>query len=469
MQQNPKVKMIYSAGENPGLISDVFVVREEFLAEKPGQIVALLKAWDAALADYRKDTAGGRAIIAEAVGAKPEELATAFDGVDLLLAGREQDASSPATSPRRSSRRCKAAARKAGILQKDVDLATGDRRPLRGCRGQVAGEAAPAASRSAAAAFRPRGVRSRIAAPRVFAVLGLAWYGVTAAGLVRPLFLPSPGQVYQPARASLAAAASSPPTSASASTGSSLGFLISTAVALPIGILIGCYGAWEAAIEPFVDFIRYMPVVAFVPLTILWAGTGDAQKFLIIFIGTFFQQVLLVMDNVKSVPRDFINLGRTLEMPEWRILQRIVLPSAMPAHLGLAADQPRLGLDLARRRRTRRRHLRPRLPHHHGAALLPDRLDLRLSADPRHSRPRHRPGDEACRPPAVPLSRGAPMTRPSSSSPASARPSAPSAASTVALDGVDLAIGENEFVALVGTSGCGKSTLLSIAAGLEVA
>ena len=68
-------------GENPGLISDVFVVREEFLAEKPGQIVALLKAWDLALADYRKDTTGGRAIISEAVGAKPEELATAFDGV----------------------------------------------------------------------------------------------------------------------------------------------------------------------------------------------------------------------------------------------------------------------------------------------------------------------------------------------------------------------------------------------------
>jgi NitT/TauT family transport system permease protein len=73
-----------------------------------------------------------------------------------------------------------------------------------------------------------------------------------------------------------------------------------------------------------------MPVVAFVPLTILWTGTGDTQKLLIIFIGTFFQQVLLIMDNVKSVPRNFIDLGRTLEMPEWRILQRIVLPSAMP-------------------------------------------------------------------------------------------------------------------------------------------
>ena len=111
----------------------------------------------------------------------------------------------------------------------------------------------------------------------------------------------------------------------------SFGFLISTIVALPVGILIGSYRRWEAAIEPLVDFIRYMPVVAFVPLTILWAGTGDVQKLLIIFIGTFFQQVLLVMDNVKSVPRDFINLGRTLQMPEWRILQRIVLPSAMPA------------------------------------------------------------------------------------------------------------------------------------------
>ena len=110
----------------------------------------------------------------------------------------------------------------------------------------------------------------------------------------------------------------------------SIGFLISTAFALPIGVLIGCYKAWEAIVEPVVDFIRYMPVVAFVPLTILWTGTGDTQKYLIIWIGTFFQQVLLIMDNVKGVPWDFINLGRTLQMPERRILTRIVLPSAMP-------------------------------------------------------------------------------------------------------------------------------------------
>ena len=123
MQQNPKVKMIYSAGENPGLISDVFVVREEFLKEKPGQIVALLKAWDLALADYRKDTAGGRAIIAQAVGAKPEELATAFEGVVYYsLAENKTELGGNFSS--KVIPEVHAAARTAGILQKDVDLTT---------------------------------------------------------------------------------------------------------------------------------------------------------------------------------------------------------------------------------------------------------------------------------------------------------------------------------------------------------
>jgi NitT/TauT family transport system permease protein len=164
----------------------------------------------------------------------------------------------------------------------------------------------------------------------VFAAVALAWWGVTAAGLVLPLFLPSPAQVASRLSELWASGQLASDTGISIYR-ITIGFLISTAFALPIGVLIGSYRDWEAAIEPFVDFIRYMPVVAFVPLTILWAGPTDLQKFLIIWIGTFFQQVLLVMDNVKSVPRDFVNLGRTLELSEWRILERIVVPSALPA------------------------------------------------------------------------------------------------------------------------------------------
>jgi NitT/TauT family transport system substrate-binding protein len=79
--EDPGVTLLYAASEDPGLVSDVFVVRDDVLTERPGQVLALLKAWDAALAAYNADTPDGRAIISQAVGASPEELATAFDGV----------------------------------------------------------------------------------------------------------------------------------------------------------------------------------------------------------------------------------------------------------------------------------------------------------------------------------------------------------------------------------------------------
>ena len=140
-----------------------------------------------------------------------------------------------------------------------------------------------------------------VIAASVFAALLVLWWVATSAEWVKPIFLPSPekvfdrlrelagsGQLWDDARVSIYRIL--------------VGFAIATAMAIPIGVLIGCYRLWEAAIEPLTDFIRYMPVVAFVPLTILWAGTDDTQKFLIIWIGTFFQQVLLIMDNVKRVP-----------------------------------------------------------------------------------------------------------------------------------------------------------------------
>jgi NitT/TauT family transport system permease protein len=96
-------------------------------------------------------------------------------------------------------------------------------------------------------------------------------------------------------------------------------------------VLIGTYRIAEAAIEPPVDFIRYMPAVAFVPLTIVWFGVGETQKYVIIFIGTFFQQVLLVMDNTKRVPREYVDIGYTLGMKDVGVLARIVVPSAAPA------------------------------------------------------------------------------------------------------------------------------------------
>lgn len=162
-----------------------------------------------------------------------------------------------------------------------------------------------------------------------FVVLILVWTAITVSELVNPLFLPSP----------IAVAAKLAEQSANGELWSDIavstyrvmvGFLASTVLAVPIGLLCGALVRVEAAVEPIVDFIRYMPVVAFVPLTILWVGTDDSQKFLIIFLGTFFQQVLLFADAVRRVPISYRNLGATLGLSRTQILVRIVLPSALP-------------------------------------------------------------------------------------------------------------------------------------------
>jgi NitT/TauT family transport system permease protein len=163
----------------------------------------------------------------------------------------------------------------------------------------------------------------------VFVALFATWWVATASGMIKPIFLPSPGAVWRK-MADLAVNGTLWQDAGVSIYRMLVGFAIASAMAIPIGVMIGCFRLWEAAIEPLVDFVRYMPVVAFVPLTILWAGTSDSQKFLIIWIGTFFQQVLMVMDNVKRVPRDFVGLGRTLGLSETRILLRIVLPSSLP-------------------------------------------------------------------------------------------------------------------------------------------
>lgn len=163
-----------------------------------------------------------------------------------------------------------------------------------------------------------------------FVIFALLWWGITAAEVVKPMFLPSPERVWQ-RLTGLAAGGQLWDDLGISLFRISFSFGIACAMAIPLGMLIGSFRVLDAAFEPMIDFIRYMPVVAFVPLTILWVGTNELQKYLIIWLGTFFQLTLMVQDCVKRVPRDFIDVGRTLEMREWSILQRIVLPSSAPA------------------------------------------------------------------------------------------------------------------------------------------
>jgi len=161
------------------------------------------------------------------------------------------------------------------------------------------------------------------------AIFLFAWTAATWMQLVSPIFLPSPGAVLAELQDQATSGVLWQDLWASVYR-IMVGWFISTALAVPIGVLMGNFRFFEGLFEPFVDLVRYMPAVAFVPLTILWLGVGDTQKFAILFIGVFFQQVLLIMDNVKTVPRDMIQVSYTFGLSRWEILRSVILPAAMP-------------------------------------------------------------------------------------------------------------------------------------------
>lgn len=111
------------------------------------------------------------------------------------------------------------------------------------------------------------------------------------------------------------------------------GWLLSAVIALPLGLYIGSYRPVQAFLEPLTDFIRYMPAVAFIPLVMLWIGIDEGSKVAIIFIGTFFQMVLMVAEDVRRVPMAQIEAGQTMGATRGEILNRIIVPSAKPALL----------------------------------------------------------------------------------------------------------------------------------------
>ncbi len=109
------------------------------------------------------------------------------------------------------------------------------------------------------------------------------------------------------------------------------GFAIAAAVGVPLGIAMGAYKPVEAFFEPFVSFARYLPASAFIPLLILWAGIGEAQKLAVIFIGSFFQIVLMVAGTVGGTRRDLVEAAYTLGATDTTVVRRVLLPGSAPA------------------------------------------------------------------------------------------------------------------------------------------
>jgi NitT/TauT family transport system permease protein len=174
----------------------------------------------------------------------------------------------------------------------------------------------------------PRPLYVSLGIASVALVLGL-WCLLTYGGFTPPDFLAPPDQVVAAAVKRIANGSLLDNTEASL-TVILLGFFFASILSVPLGILMGSFKVVEAVVEPITGFMRYIPVSALIPLLILWIGIGVEQKIMVIFLGTFFQQLILISDVSARVSRDLIDCSYTLGATKRQVIWRVLLPACMP-------------------------------------------------------------------------------------------------------------------------------------------
>ena len=108
------------------------------------------------------------------------------------------------------------------------------------------------------------------------------------------------------------------------------GFFISSCIGVPLGILCGTYASLGRLNEPFIEFFRYLPAPAFGALAVAVLGIYDGPKIAIIFIGTFFQQVLIIANTTRKLENTLIEAAKTLGTRGLRLITHVVIPGVLP-------------------------------------------------------------------------------------------------------------------------------------------
>ena len=157
-------------------------------------------------------------------------------------------------------------------------------------------------------------------------VLGIAiWWALAAAGLK----LPTPPEVVGRFGELIADGTLAGDVVASL-TRVLVGFVLGTAVAIPVGFLMGWYATARGLIEPWVQFFRTIPPLAIIPLAIVLLGIDEAPKIFVIFLAAFLSCVISTFQGVVSVDRTLINAARVLGAKDFTIFRRVVVPASTP-------------------------------------------------------------------------------------------------------------------------------------------
>lgn len=129
-----------------------------------------------------------------------------------------------------------------------------------------------------------------------------------------------------------------------------LGFVIAAVLGLSLGLLIGRYRTVEAATDWIVNALYATPLIAIIPLVILWFGIGSASKLFIVALLTVFPILINTIAGVRNVPRALIDVGDAFAAKEHEVFTKIILPSALPymmAGLRLGIGRGIIGMVVA--------------------------------------------------------------------------------------------------------------------------
>ncbi|MEO0795290.1 MAG: ABC transporter permease [Verrucomicrobiota bacterium] len=108
------------------------------------------------------------------------------------------------------------------------------------------------------------------------------------------------------------------------------GFLLSCLFGVPLGILSGTYDFFAKIVEPFTDFFRYMPAPAFSTILVAILSVYDAPKIGLVFLGTYFQMVLVISNTTRTLDRSLLEAAQTLGAKSKDMMFRVIIPGIMP-------------------------------------------------------------------------------------------------------------------------------------------
>ncbi len=111
------------------------------------------------------------------------------------------------------------------------------------------------------------------------------------------------------------------------------GFLLAAAVAIPLGFVIGMSPLLNAALNPFIQVLRPVSPLAWMPLALYTIQDSSISSIFVIFICSVWPMLLNTAFGVASVRREWLNVARTLEAGRWRTAMRVILPAAAPTIL----------------------------------------------------------------------------------------------------------------------------------------